>query len=56
MIEIRRKKPGPKASAEEKAAIEEAHRIYGLDQQEEQKKLTPEDKAKIDAFDKFRGK
>ena len=39
-----------------KAAIEEAHRIYGLDQQEEEKKLTPEDKAKIDAFDKFRGK
>lgn len=56
VIEIRRKKPGPKASAEEKAAIEEAHRIYGLDQQEEEKKLTPEDAAKIEAFDRFRGK
>lgn len=56
VIEIRRKKPGPKASAEEKAAIEEAHRIYGLDQQEEEQKLTPEDEAKIDAFDRFRGK
>lgn len=56
VIEIRRKKPGPKDSAEEKAAIEEAHRIYSLDQQEEEKKLTPEDEAKIDAFDRFRGK
>ena len=56
VIEIRRKKPGPKASAEEKAAIVEAHRIYSLDQQEEEKKLTPEDEEKIDAFDRFRGK
>lgn len=56
VIEIRKKKPGPKASAEERKAIAEAHRIYGLEQQTEEKKLTPEDEAKIDRFDRFRGK
>lgn len=56
VIEIRKKKPGPKTSAEERKAIEEAHRIYGLDQKEEERKLTPEEEARIDAFDRFRGK
>lgn len=53
VIEIRRKKPGPKATQQEKKAIAEAKKIYGL---QEEEPLTQEEESKIDAFDRFIGK
>lgn len=49
VIDIRTKKPGRKASADERKAILEAQKIYGLS--EKKKTYTEDQKIKIDEFD-----
>ena len=53
VIDIRRKKIEARMSAKEKEAIAEAQEIYGLEQPEEKKQYTNEEKAKIDEYDRM---
>ena len=53
VIDIRRKTIEARMSAKEKEAIAEAQEIYGLEQPEEKKQYTNEEKAKIDEYDRM---
>lgn len=53
VIEIRRKKITGKMGNEERKAIYEAQKIYALEQPEEKKEFTADEKAKIDDYDRM---
>lgn len=53
VIEIRTKKPSKKASAEEKKAIADGKKIYGLGKKKVHKAYTEEELSKIDEFDRM---
>lgn len=53
VIEIRRKKITSKMGNEEKKAIHEAQQIYALEQPQEKKEFTADEKAKIDDYDRM---
>ena len=53
VIEIRRKKITSKMGKEERQAIKEAQEMYALEQPEEKKEYTEDEKAKIDEYDQM---
>ncbi len=54
VVGIRKRKPGKRATAEEKEQLARVKRIYALKQPEREKEYTDEQKSKIDAFDAAR--
>ena len=53
VIEIRRKKITSKMGKEERQAIKEAQEMYALEQPEEKKEYTEDEKTKIDEYDQM---